>query len=754
MSTFVSMVSATSVPRYVLLALLSASLIGCGGGGGSGRQNEPPSSPSPPQTPQQPSAGLDARPSNSTCLAWERESPSGSISLTRFTNLSFSLPVALLQAPNDNSRWFVVQQGGVVRQFTGTDPTSATNFIDIDARVETAGEMGLLGMAFHPNFPTDPRVFLSYTTGAPGQRISRISAFRTTDGGATLNADPEEILLVVNQPEDNHKGGNITFGPDGYLYIGFGDGGGAGDRHGDIGNGQRLTTLLGKMLRIDVNSGPPYGIPPTNPFAQNARCPAAGRVSGECPEIYAWGLRNPWRWSFDRSSGALWVADVGQGQWEEVDQVTLGGNYGWRCREGAHDYNTAGTSNCSNSTLIDPIVEYGRTLGQSITGGYVYRGTQSTNLRGRYLFGDFASGRIWAWLPENASQPRQPTELLNTGFNISSFGEGNDGELYVINYAGTLHRVSFQAPPAGASPPTQLSTTGCVSAASPTQPASGLIPYVVNAPFWSDNAAKDRWIGLPNGMSIIVESSGDWDFPSGTVLMQNFRLGNRLIETRLFMRHRDGAWGGFTYEWNAQQTDATLLRGGAQRDLGNGQQWIFPSETQCLECHTAAAGRSLGLETAQLNREFNYPQTGRTANQLSTLTAIMTLSPPITDAATQPAMPDPANTNAPLAQRARAYLHTNCAQCHRPGGPAPSNMDLRYTTTFAATNTCNAQPQSGDLGLGANARLIAAGSAANSILVNRMNRRDVHAMPPLGSNQIDAAGAALLTQWIDGLPTC
>jgi mono/diheme cytochrome c family protein len=197
------------------------------------------------------------------------------------------------------------------------------------------------------------------------------------------------------------------------------------------------------------------------------------------------------------------------------------------------------------------------------------------------------------------------------------------------------------------------------------------------------------------------------------------------------------------------------VRGGAVRDIGGGQSWIFPSESECLDCHTSAAGRALGLETAQLNRSFTYPQTNRTANQLTTLNHIALLTPTITDAASQPAMPDPFDPSASLAQRARSYLHTNCSQCHRPGGPTPSTMDLRYTTALADTNACNVSPHSGgDLGLGANARLIAPGSATNSLVVNRVNRRDAFAMPPLGSNRVDAPGTSLLTQWIDGLAGC
>jgi uncharacterized repeat protein (TIGR03806 family) len=706
-----------------------------------------------------PTTGLDARPSNTTCLAWERPTAGSGISLAPYTSFSFSAPVAMLQAPNDSSRWFVVEQAGAVRQFAVNSSASPGVFVDITARVRSGGEMGLLGMAFHPNFPTDNRVFLSYTTGT-SPLVSRISAFRSTDGGATLDPNSEQVLLTVNQPEQNHNGGLIAFGPpepDRYLYIGLGDGGGGGDMHGNPGNGQALTTMLGKMLRIDIDLGAgastTYEIPATNPFAQNAQCPAAGRTTGECPEIYAWGFRNPWRWSFDRDNGQLWVADVGQATWEEVDQVTPGGNYGWRCREGAHDFNPGGTSGCGTATLIDPVAEYGHSEGESITGGYVYRGVQTTNLSGRYLFGDFVSGRIWAWIAENASTPRQPTHLLDSGLNISSFGQGNDGELYVVHYGGTLHRIVFQAG-AGDATPTNLSATGCVSVSDAKQPASGLIPYAINAPFWSDGAAKDRWLALPDGQRITIGANDDWDFPNGAVLMKNFRVGSRLIETRLFMKHPDGAWGGFSYEWNVGQTDATLVRGGATRDIGGGRQWIFPSESQCLECHTNAAGRSLGLETAQLNRDFTYTQTGRTANELFTLSHIDALAPAITNPAAQPSMPDPLDAGAELSARARAYLHTNCSQCHRPGGPTSSTMDLRYTTPFNAMNACNATPQSGDLGIGANARLIAPGDAANSLVVQRANRRDQYAMPPLASTQVDAAGVALLTQWVNTLTGC
>ena len=355
-----------------------------------------------------------------------------------FPNLSFTAPVAMLQAPGDDSRWFVVEQGGVVRVFDN-DPsvTTATVFIDITARVASGGEMGLLGMAFHPGFPLNPRVYLSYTNELSGRFFSRISEFMLGAGGV-LNPNSERILLVIDQPETNHKGGNIAFGQDGFLYIGMGDGGGGNDQHLPIGNGQRMTTLLGKMLRIDVSTATGYAIPLGNPFRGNPQCGVNGTGALNCPEIYASGLRNPWRWSFDRLTGELWLGDVGQDAREEIDRVVLGGNYGWRCIEGTLP---TGLPCGSAPNLQAPVAEYERSVGTTVTGGYVYRGTAITGLAGRYVFGDFSSGRIWHIVA--GTQPTaRVTDGFDSGLNISSFGEGNDGELYLVHYGGQLYRLT------------------------------------------------------------------------------------------------------------------------------------------------------------------------------------------------------------------------------------------------------------------------------------------------------------------------
>lgn len=388
---------------------------GCGGGSGS----------------------VGATPDAQVCLAGDLTGSSAGVALKpAFASLRFSSPVAAMQAPGDSSRWYVVEQGGTVRVFANDASVGSSSLaLDISGRISSGGETGLLGMAFHPRFPTDPRVYLSYTVGSSALR-SQISEFRTRDGGASIDPGSEKSLLSVDQPSSNHKGGNLMFGPDGYLYAGFGDGGGSGDPWGSIGNGQSLTTLLGKMIRLDVNAGSPYGIPADNPHAGNPLCAAGGGAQG-CPEIYAFGFRNPWRWSFDRASGELWVADVGQDAWEEVDRVVRGGNYGWRCREGSHTYN----SECGPAqNLIDPVAEYDHGVGQSITGGFVYRGTSISALAGRYVFGDFVSGRIFS-ISRDTSPTIRVSGGVQSGMKISSFGEGSDGELLVVNYEGTLHNL-------------------------------------------------------------------------------------------------------------------------------------------------------------------------------------------------------------------------------------------------------------------------------------------------------------------------
>jgi len=545
-----------------------------------------------------------------------------------------------------------------------------------------------------------------------------------------LSLDPgsEQVILTVEQPYTNHNGGGIAFGADGYLYIGFGDGGGAGDEDN---NAQNTGNLLGAMLRIDVNrseGGKSYAIPDDNPFASSSGC-----GSGEgCPEIWAWGLRNPWRWSFDRATGKLWAGDVGQDAWEEVDIIEGGKNYGWRCYEGRREYNTAGCG--ARNEYAFPVVVYGHDVGFSITGGYVYRGNAIPALRGIYLYADFGSGTVWG-VPVEGGEPKV---VASTDMSIASFAEGNDGELYLLDYAkGKIHKIVPKGGVvSGGNFPQKLSETGCFEPDDPRQPVEGLIPYGVNAPLWSDGAEKRRWFAIPDDTAIEIDEDGNnWIFPPGSVLIKEFRLGGKRVETRLLVRHDDGGWAGYSYEWDDQERDATLLSGAKSKSVA-GQVWDYPSPYQCMFCHTEAAGFALGPETIQLNGLFTYPGTGKTANQLATYEWIGLFASPLPDRPESlPALVDFMDPSEPVVERARAYLHANCSSCHRPG--AIELADFRYQTSLQGMGICNAEPVHGDMGIGGAGRLMVPASPELSILLARMQTTEAGRMPMMGTRIVD-----------------
>ena len=334
------------------------------------------------------------------------------------------------QAPNDGTgRLFVVEQGGTLRVIQN-GALMAVPFLDISAKVTSGGEMGLLGVAFHPAFAQNGRFFVHYDRTVGTQAQSVIAEYARSVANPNL-ADPnsERILLTVNQPFPNHKGGQMNFGPDGFLYIGLGDGGSEDDPQG---NGQNTQTMLGKILRIDVNTTTAttqYGIPPDNPFVNG----------GGLPEIFAFGLRNPWRFSFDTATGRLFVGDVGQDKFEEVDIVARGNNMGWNTMEGMHCFNPP--SGCNMTGLTLPIAEYGHNEGNAVMGGYVYHGAAMPSLQNVYVFGDFGSGTIWTLTQSSSGQWTRAT-LLSTGRSISSFGQDTAGEIYAVDYSGSVLKLT------------------------------------------------------------------------------------------------------------------------------------------------------------------------------------------------------------------------------------------------------------------------------------------------------------------------
>lgn len=329
-----------------------------------------------------------------------------------------SKPLFLTHAGDRSGRLFLVEQNGRI-QILNDGNLLREPFLDISSRLSTGGERGLLGLAFHPNYSKNGRFFLNYSREQDGATV--IAEYQVSSN-PNRSETREEVLLLIPQPYGNHNGGMITFGPDGFLYIGTGDGGSGGDPED---RGQNRSDLLGKILRIDIDHDPPYRIPPTNPFFEG----------GGKPEIFAFGFRNPWRFSFDRKTGELWAGDVGQNSWEEINLVKVGENHGWRLMEGNHCFNPKeGCRQLGDLTL--PVTEYANAgVRCSVIGGYVYRGGEVPSLEGTYLFADYCSGEIFGFRDG-------PQEVfLDTDLRISSFGEDESGELYVVNHQGSIHKI-------------------------------------------------------------------------------------------------------------------------------------------------------------------------------------------------------------------------------------------------------------------------------------------------------------------------
>ncbi|MGC4079579.1 MAG: PQQ-dependent sugar dehydrogenase [Rubrivivax sp.] len=744
---------------FGLAGLIAIVVLACGDGDGAtsdtGDAATPPTeggAPSDAATdsgPQRAPFGLDARPPNPTCKAGPRPTGTADFELVDVTPnlLGKNYTVQAIMAPGDPSRWFIVTQDGSIWSFpsdgSAFDPSLVLKLPP--DKVRFVGEAGLLGLAFDPNWMVNRTAYISYNGGPAGDTgvvdKSYLSRIKSTDNGQTLSLATEEVLLAVDQPGFiNHKGGLLAFGADGYLYWGLGDGGDAND---PFDNGQNKNTLLGKMLRIKVGPTGPYTIPPDNPLA----------AGGGKPELFAWGLRNPWRWSFDRATGDLWVGDVGQNIWEEVDIIQKGGNYGWKIREAAHcRYPTVEPCD-GDGSLIDPVYEYehlsGFTGPGAVIGGYVYRGTQVPELVGKYVFSDITLAEVYVLDFDPISGKPTSTKFADSTV-VASFAEDLAGEVYGVGFGDShLLKVRKKQSTQTVTFPSKLSETGCFDKADPRKALPMMIPYEINVPFWSDGADKSRWVALPDDEKMNVRPDGDIDFPKGTVLAKEFRVGGKRVETRLFVKH-DDEWGGYSYEWNEAETEATLLASGKTRKIGS-LTWTFPSRSQCMQCHSSAAGRSLGLETPQLVRDVVYASTNRVAPQIDTLEHIGLLAN-VAAAKSLTAWPDPFGT-APVDQRARAYLSSNCSHCHRPGGLGGGGLNLRFEASLADTKTCNRDPSAGTLGI-AGAKLLAPGDPSRSVLLARMKSTEAYKMPPLARTTEDTKGVSVIANWISGISSC
>ena len=687
-----------------------------------------------------------------------------------FTNLKFEEPLDISNAP-DSNRLFVVERYGKIYSFVNEpNVKKADVFLDL-GRV-------LYGVAFHPRFAENGYVYVTYVLDAknPGPRGTRVSRVVATRDDPP-RCDPKSEKILIEWLSGGHNGGCLKFGPDGYLYISTGD---AGEIADPFLLGQDISELPGSVLRIDIDKTEgelPYAIPKDNPFVD---------TEGARGEIWAYGLRQLWKMSFDRKTGELWGGNVGQDLWEMIYIIKNGGNYGWSVMEGSYPFRPERPRGPTPIEL--PIVEHNHTEARSVTGGYVYYGSRLKELSGAYIYGDYDTGKIWS-LRYDGSNVTEHQELVDSTLRLVALAEDNSGELFLLDHmSGMIHELAPNtATQGGENFPRKLSETGLFSSVESLTPAPGLIPYSVSSPAWADDAIAERYLALPGKSQIELAtllypqpSPGappGWKFPDGTVLVQTLSLemekGNpasrRRLETRIMHHERlvgteevgDQVWQGYTYVWNDEQTEAELLESteGMDRTLtisdssapgGKRQQtWHVPSRTECTVCHNMAAKYALGTTTLQLNSNHDYG--GVVDNQLRTLEHLGVFTKPLPKRPDQlPRLASHNDESKPLGERARAYLHSNCAHCHRKWGGGNAEFLLLATVDLADMGTVGVRPGQGTFHI-VDASVIEAGDPYRSVLYHRMSTAGGARMPRLGSNVTDNQGLALVHDWIASL---
>ncbi len=602
--------------------------------------------------------------------------------------LVYDHPVALIQRPGDPDRLFLIEHPGRILLIDASVPR-ADVFLDIRAKVFFEGESGLVGLAFHPEFgradsPNRDFFYVYYTARNPGPNTDRLSRFRARPGGRVAEPDSELVLIDQQDEHSQHNAGTLLFGDDGFLYVPNGD---EGDKYDEYENSQRIDRdLFGGVLRIDVDrrggdvSHPPprqpetgktahYYVPNDNPFVG---------VPGALEEFWALGLRNPYQMSFDEQTGELWAPDVGHRFYEEINVLEAGGNYQWAYMDGYQPHMRRGRRVRERPDPVHgnerpPLLVYRHLdVHCAIIGGLVYRGAEHAELFGKYLFGDLCSGRVWTFHADENGQLRREFMLtLPPGTMPASFVGDARGEIYVVAYSGRILRLSRAAAPSLPPLPATLSETGVFSDTVELTPSPGVIEYAVNVPQWSEAARTRRWIRVPGDGTqdfamndrIFFSAEGAWFFPTGTVFVQHFDSEAKRLETRLLVRDDQGGVYGATYRWNEAGTDALLVDDSR-------------TDESCGTCHNAAARFVLGVNTRQLNRGFDYAETGRTRNQLRTWNHIGLFSErphriePTSMLTTwgYPKLASSDDPDASLDERVRSFLDANCSSCHRPGG--------------------------------------------------------------------------------------
>lgn len=708
--------------------------------------------------------GIEKRvPWTTSRLVGSPEPPRPYINERVFPELSFKEPVELAAVPGSN-RLAVVEVGGKIYTFENK-PSASNADRDLMLDVATLGKQfsRAYGLVFHPKFAENRALFLSYVTKNDDPAGSRVSRFKL----ASLDPpriDPQSEEVVITWMGGGHNGAHIQFGPDGLLYISTGDGGSSFPPDGRN-TGQDVTDLLASVLRIDVDAregDKPYRIPKDNPFVG---------LAGARGEVWCFGLRNPWKMCFDPADGSLWVADVGWEMWEMIYRVARGGNYGWSLVEASQPVHTERTR--GPTPILPPTLAHDHTESRSITGGYFSQSSRLPKLKGAYIYGDYVTGIVWA-LRHDGDKITWRETLVDTPLQIVTFGLDQSGDVLMVDYAGTIHRlVPNPRKSANAEFPKRLSETGLFASTKEHAPAPGVIPYTINAEPWADGATAERFIALPGTSQLDLWDktdvqlgmiAGEFRFPDGGVLAKTMSLemepGNpkarRRIETQVLHYDVD-TWRGYNYLWNDEQTDAVLAGVDGSdtpfkikdKEAPNGerqQTWHHAGRTECIVCHTTRAASIHGFRIPQLSRTNDYA--GTKADQLATLDHIRLFAKSLAKNVTP--FCDPFDEKAPLEQRARNYLHVNCAHCHRRGGGGSAAFDAQVTTPLATARLLEDRPTQGTFNI-YGAEIIAPGDPYRSVLYYRMMKLGNGRMPQLGSRMIDDRGLSLVREWIQSL---